>query len=348
MYGFISNNLKIQIRRYLESKLMDVTYQHTEPINEVNTIVDLIDVDTLIIDSTCFYDDQCVIDFCYKLKIKKPKIRIIIISFNAQLITNIAMLGIYDIINYQKKIDLNKELDEILFNPKTLSDLQMYLNTDIIKNKASNCRIIGGLSYEGNSYLTTFLLNYLSIHKGLKVCYCESSNTKTSLVNYFGAQGYATISKFHNEKFNYLGNDIIFCDTNKIKKDQVLTLLLNLKNKYDIVVFDLGSMPQNKGNEEIILNCEELIILKSNNIFNNYQGYEQYNYLCEKTISYIDYKLLYDKNINDLKSDVIDVYLKNNYKIPKEQNLNLKADVISLFGSIKLNVVNKSKKERNE
>lgn len=347
MYGYVSNNLKTTINKYFDQKLINISFKHVEPIEEFENIITKIKVETLIIDSSCFYDDQVAIDFCYKLKITKPDIRLIVICFNNQLITDIAMLGIYDIINYQKKLDLIAELDQIILTPKNLSDLKQYLNTNIIKNKNSTCKLIGGLGFESNSYLSTFLLNFTAIYHPGKVCYVETNNIKHSLINYFNALDLATTTKIKDEKYKYNDCDILFYNNEKWKKDHLLSLILNLKTKYDVVIFDMGAFPLCKQTNDLLDNIDELIIMKSDNIFNNYEAYNSVISKMSIPITEIDYKELYDKNIYGLNSQLITNYINNNfkeYKLESENTNKVKDDIKSVIYKIK-DHLNKRKEE---
>lgn len=347
MYGYVSNNLKTSLNKYFDQKLINISFKHIEPIEDFENIIAKIKVETLIIDSSCFYDDQVAIDFCYKLKITKPNIRLIVICFNNQLITDIAMLGIYDIINYQKKIDLLSELDQIILTPKNLSDLKQYLNTNIIKNKSSTCKLIGGLSYEANSYLTTFLLNLTLIYHPAKICFVETNNIKHSLVHYFNAMDLATTTKIKDEKYKYNDCDILFYNNEKWKKDHLLSLILNLKTKYDIVVFDMGSFPLCKQTSDLIDNVDELIILKSENIFNNYITFEESIKKVNIPVNEVDYKELYDKNLYGLNSQLITNYINANFKEYKTENKNsskVKEDIKGVVYKIKGHI-NKRKED---
>lgn len=335
MYGFISNNLKVQINKYLENKLINVEYKYTTPIKEIGNIIEEINVDILIVDSTCFFEDQLVTEFCYQLKIIKPQIRPIVICFNNLLITEIAMLGIYDIIDFQKKINLSNELDEILLNPKTLSNLQQYLNIDIIKNKNSLCKIYGAISYSSNCYLSTFVLNYAQYFQDKKICICEFDQDKNGMEHFFKTSNMATITSFNSEKYKFNNCEILF--TNIIEQDQLLTLMLNLKSKFEIVICDIGKINFSELQKHIINSCDELLIFKSANIFNDYTTYDELISSYNKEIRTIDYKKLYDSKIIDIESNVIKKYINENLQVDEKEHEIIK-DLKTAFNKIKVHI----------
>ncbi|MGL5021124.1 MAG: hypothetical protein ACRC5R_03805 [Mycoplasmatales bacterium] len=279
--GYISNNLSNKISNYFNTKVINISYKCETPI-DVKTVDKYVveitnaNLDTIIIDSTCFYNEQTALEFCYKVKIENKNIRIIFISFTKQLLSEIAMLGIYDIIYFEKNIKIEEKIDNLLIHTNSLSDISEYLNLDNIKVKTKKqdvgtkeSELVVCISLDFKTYQTTTLLELLkNINNNKLTCLIEGPNQINKLCDYFNAYDFATVSDMQKPPYNYEQKDIIFNDLQTWNKTNVLNLLLNVKSKYELAFVDMGYINDLKGEviKEIIKHASEIIFFDTMSI----------------------------------------------------------------------------------
>jgi hypothetical protein len=301
-FGYISNNLSNKINNYLNNKAIEIEYKKQKPIDEKNLIATIdevkkIELTTILIDSTCFYTEELALEFCYKLKVNQPNTRIILISFTKKLLSEIAMLGIYDIIYYEKNIDLSEKLDRLLIHYNSLKDIDEYLNLEHIKSNTdsgiSNCEIILFVSLDQKNYMSTCAMKYTElVAQESETCYIEGPCNFNKLRNEFNIYDLASTSDLNQDKFKFKNYDLIFDDLITWKKEDVLNILLNVKTKYQCAIIDLGCI-ENLNSEiyqEILKYSSKLIVFDTNS--SRRQKNPRYIELKNKILEY-DKELLY-------------------------------------------------------
>lgn len=275
-FGYISNNLSTKINNYLNNKAIEIEYKRQKPIDEKNLdlIIDEViekKLTTLLIDSTCFYTEELALEFSYKIKVNQKNTRIILISFTKKLLSEIAMLGIYDIIYYEKNINLNEKLDRLLLHYNSLKDIDEYLNLEHIKTSVdsgiSNCEIVLFVSLDVKTYMTTCALKYSElIANNYECCYIEGPNNFNKMRNELQVYDFASTVDLNQEKFRYQNVDLIFDDLISWKKEDVLNILLNVKTKYQYAIIDLGCIERIDFEiyQEILKYTSKLIVFDTN------------------------------------------------------------------------------------
>ncbi len=260
MYGYISNNFKLEIEQFLISKNIVITYKLTNSIKkkDVKIITEKIQKEkiiTLIVDASCFSQENIGIELLYELRIACKDIRIIFISFSKRQLTDVALLGIYDIILYNKHTNLLEELDIIFLNKKTLSEIKEFLNIKVIVDKNKKVvfnNIIVSKSYEHHVGATSFWLAYCNLYaSNKKICFVELNGYGSGLKEYFIGEDYATINSIQEDKFQINNFNIIFGSKCLIDEDMILRLLLELSQTYEEIIIDI-----NKENEELLVIVE--------------------------------------------------------------------------------------------
>jgi len=320
-FGYISNNLSSKINNYLNNKAIEIEYKKEKPIDEKNLLDTISEVEseqltTILIDSTCFYTEELALEFCYKLKVNQRDTRIILISFTKKLLSEVAMLGIYDIIYYEKNIDLCEKLDRLLIHYNSLKDIDEYLNLNHIKSNAesgiSTCEIVVFTSLDYKTYMSTCALKYSEIiSEKYETCYIEGPNNFNKLRNEFNVYDLASTTDLNQDKFKYQNFDLIFDDLITWKKEDVLNILLNVKTKYQYAIIDIGCIENLDPEiyEEIIKYTSKLVVFDttSKRRIKNPRYIELKNNILDQEIEllYINPKSVEINEQNDFDKEIL-------------------------------------------
>ncbi len=247
MFGVVSSNLEQTISDYLVSKNIEVKLNITKPVQKQNIdeiITRASELETIIIDTTSFYDDQILMEVIFKLKVEYSDLRIILISFSKRQLTDAAILGVYDIIYYKKTTNLFEELDELILNPKTLKDIKEFLNLQIIQTQKQNSsfnNIILSVSFNSHVYATSFWLNYANhFSEEKRICIVEVDSQKSDLTNLFKPSEKAQVNNLSLPIFNYNNFGIIFSNKTLATEEDILKLILTVSQNYDEVILQLS------------------------------------------------------------------------------------------------------------
>lgn len=260
MYGVISNNLKNQIDRYLSNKNINVLYTYTKQVKRYQELDmnNLENIDTLIVDSSTFYTDKECLESLFYIKKNYSKLRVILISFSNPLLVKAAMIGIYDFIKFEKKINLEYELDSILLNPRTLSDISDILNLNTLiegKKGTTSTKIIALIGCNEKVFQTTLLIALLSsstINEKvvLVIFYEEDEEINLFLSN---MEEITIDNSFRtNNEFKF---PIIFLNK-ETEREDILKLILSCSAEYETIYFDINtkSLSKLEGVSEFVTN----------------------------------------------------------------------------------------------
>lgn len=362
MYGYISNNLASKINNYLNLKSMTIGFQCAKPINDKNVTQEIkkiqqSEISTLIVDTSCFYNDELALKFLYEIKLNCEDLRIICLSFTKQLLSEIAMIGIYDLVYYNKKILLETEIDELLIRKKKLSDIQEFLSIDtIIKQsrktepgKVEN-KIYLALSLDRKIYKTTTIASILQTTSRDNICFVEVNNVN-NLSDQLQARGFNNTEDFSGEYYQVNSNTFIFNNLKEWTKEQTLNILLHLQGKFDCIIFDFGYSENLKDIklQEILKHVDHILVFDTNSMAT--KSNEKYHILkgqidgIEKSKSYltIPYKNENELEVKKISEETREVlsFLFDDEKCYKSVVTKFKSRIKD-FSNIKYGVKNKS------
>jgi len=242
MYGFISSNLEEKIFSYLKYKSLEVKYKKVnitkkENLNSMLEQIKKDNIKILIIDSSNFEDEKVAIDLVYNLKVSTD-VRIIFISFEKELLTKLAMIGIYDLIYYNKNINFTSELDDVLIKEKKLSDINHILNLEKLyfetEEKEEVTILFNALDRKVN--LTTLLLQIISSKKVERLTYVDFKRHNNINLQ----ENFTEWDKKEYDFGTVLLEDkkeIIICNE-KMDKEKILELMLYLSSKRNPIIID--------------------------------------------------------------------------------------------------------------
>lgn len=285
MYGYISNNINQKIESYLKNKniLIDVTINE-QIKNELvfdKLISDFENLNFIIVDSSSFYSDEIAINCLYKLKSKYLDIRIILISFSKNLLTKAAMIGIYDIIKFDKMTNLDLDLDHLILTPNTLVDIQEYLNPFVISDKKNATIGRNNIMVLSNNKITYQTSTLISLLKTM------TSDCHPLLVSVVDSK---ILSKFSEliisceltkmpiiKQDNY---DILLID-NKVGLEEILRVFVSYDKLYDMIIFDIG--------------------YENINLYNHLETYIDFIWIFERNDLYRDFDIIKNLEIEQVK-----------------------------------------------
>ena len=263
MYGYIENNLKKNIEIYLSVKSLEIQYRQEEIIREedIDNVIENIkkcDLKVIILESSSFQSDEIAVKFCYEIR-SKIDIRVIFISFNKELLTKIAMLGVYDLIYHNKNIKLEEKMDSLLIRKNKISDIEEYLNLNIIKNKnnESNERFQSTINIISNLdrkvFSTSIFVELLKRKNEQKILY----------IDFFSYNDIRRLKMFEDVEKNEfefgveytIGNNIFWKIEKGLDTEGIMKMILALTKRKEIIFIDISDCD--------IINDKKLKILKN-------------------------------------------------------------------------------------
>ncbi|MFV0246789.1 MAG: hypothetical protein ACK5HS_02510 [Mycoplasmatales bacterium] len=255
MIGLIANNLFNQAKEHLLSKSLIISYENNNLLKDFE-IQELENIETLIVDASSFNDENCLLDFLYQFKVTFNK-KVIVITYNTLINSKIVPLGIYNIIEYQKGIDLTEKIDNYLIKDNELKDVSDYLKLDHLKENDTSYSYDNNvlvLSLNNRVYATTYCLNI-------------QHRSEDNLL-YVGIKHNGLIKKFGLSKNNNLYSnekDYYFLEPN-LTSDEVTSNFMYIFNNFSNIICDF------KYTKDIPLSSllpyfSKVIIIKSNDLF---------------------------------------------------------------------------------
>lgn len=273
MYGIIANNLSTVLCDYVYNRGGVCTYQSIELIakNDFDSIIASLQnstVNRLIIDTSAFNDNYEAVEFMYNLKLQPIEFNIYVISFNQEINRQIAILGIYNILEYTKNLDIPSKLEQLEFEPNTLASISDYINLNNLNanEKSDDYRpdtgpliVIAGL--DSKCYTTTLALNIVNyLNKSNNASfYVENPFKKSQLQSYFKL----SLESFVKQKIINTDVEVVINSKQHAEENEILSLLLYVTNEHAIPIIDLGNLLEIKSEylNLILNNSTHLIVI---------------------------------------------------------------------------------------
>ena len=296
--------------------------------------------------------------------------------------------NIYDIY-YNEDININKII-EIINNKSNYQQLNSEeennneINNLIIKNNNIKNKIIT-ISGPANVGKTNFIINLFKIIKNKKILIIDFDINKQNIYTFLGieknseiinnliSQNYNSENKFNlnnyiiklnNNKFLISGLDLLsyfFNQNNEEKLNAFFQIFLNnIKNNYDLILFDIGSENNKKINKIIFKKSDFNILLMEGNLIginklkkyienNNYIKEpnliinKKDNYCIDKNIikRFFNYNILGEIKYKKIYSNLIN----RNYNYFYNLKNGLKKEYVKIYNN--LNVNNNENKNNN-
>ncbi len=345
MFGLICNNLTIELENFIIQKGQGLLFKNDKLLdkdNFIKTIEQILDlkVENLILETTSFNDDSQVLEFIYQFKMSNNSINLIVISLSPNINKQLAILGVYNIIDYKKGIELKKEINQLLIKPNTLADISQYINLNNLDLNVSEGKenyhsngLVTILSLDDKCFTTFFSLNFSNFLKksNHKSIYIESPFKNSELIDYYKCSQV----NYETNYIEQINQEIIFSQHQNIPttENDILALLLRVSSFEQHAILNIGNIlySDHKLIDLIIESTHFLIIIDSDSEITKQQ--QNYIYFKDKLIQYSQNKIFLNKS--EIYVDEINKQTKNLILINNNNNLIQKVEDI-IINDLKL------------